>query len=105
MQAATGGRRYGPIGARRKTMNRTYSLDRKTFVTTLGTAGLGLGLIVATAGTAPNATAQEASTPTAAQEEPTAEDGEVRERLRSGEIREELYAEFTAALAGELGIA
>ena len=85
-------------------MNRKYSLDRKTFVSTLGVAGLGLGLIVVTAGNTPNVVAQEVSTPTTAQEESTAEDGEVRDQLRSGEMREELYAEFTAALASELGI-
>lgn len=80
------------------------SLNRKAFVTTLGTAGLGLGLMVAAAGGAPNAMAQEASTPALAQDETVPADGEPRERLRSGEAREELYAEFTAALADELGI-
>lgn len=77
-------------------------MNRKVFVKTLGTAGL--GLIAATAGGAPGALAQEASTPTLAQDESAPPDGEVRERLRSGEAREELYAEFTAALADELGI-
>ena len=81
-------------------MNRKYSLDRKTFVTALGTAGLGLGLIATTVGSVSDAMAQEAATTARAQEE----DGEVRDQLRSGEMREELYAEFTAALADELGI-
>ena len=85
-------------------MNRNFSLDRKAFVTALGTAGLGLGLIATTAGSASNAMAQEAATPTPAQEESVPEDGEVRSQMRSGEMREELYGEFTAALADELGI-
>jgi hypothetical protein len=85
-------------------MNRWNSLDRKGFVTTLGIAGLGLGLIVTAAGGAPGTLAQEASTPAVAQEEAATGEGDVRERLRSGELREELYAEFTAALADELGI-
>ena len=85
-------------------MNRKHSLDRKTFMTALGTAGLGLGLIVTTAGSASNVMAQEAATPALAQEESAPADGEVRDQLRSGEMREELYAEFTAALADELGI-
>ena len=82
-----------------------HSRDRKALVTTLTTAGLGLGLIVAAAGGAPGAFAQEASTPAVAQEEAAPAEGEVRERLRSGEMRQELYAEFTAALADELGTA
>jgi hypothetical protein len=93
-----------PGRARRKTVNRKYSLDRKTFVTALGTAGLGLGLIATTAGSASNAMAQEAATPAPAQEESALEDAEVRDQMRSGAMREELYAEFTAALADELGI-
>jgi hypothetical protein len=83
-------------------MNRWSSLDRKSLVTTLGTAGLGLGLIVAMAG-GPSASAQEVS-PTLAQDESEAGEGEVRERPRWDELREQFYAEFTAALADELGI-
>jgi hypothetical protein len=79
------------------------SLDRKAFVTRLGTTGLGLGLIVGTAG-APGVSAQEASTPTPAQPESGSEKGEVREPLRSVETRQQLYAKFTAALADELGV-
>src|SRR5687767_9313798 len=84
-------------------MNRWHSLDRKGFVTALGTAGLGLGLIAAATGSVPGALAQDAATPALAQDESGTGEGEVRERLRSGEVREELYAEFTAALADELG--
>jgi len=39
-----------------------------------------------------------------AQDESGSRESEVRERLRLDEMREELYAEFTAALADELGI-
>jgi hypothetical protein len=85
-------------------MNRWSSLDRKTFVTTLGTAGLGLGLIMATTGGAPGALAQEAATPALAQDESGSGDGGVRERFRSDEMRQALYAEFTAALSDELGV-
>jgi hypothetical protein len=84
-------------------MNRWQTLDRKGFVTTLGAAGLGLGLIVAAAGGAPGALAQEVSTPALAQDEAGTAESDVRVRLRSGELREELYGEFTAALADELG--
>jgi hypothetical protein len=80
------------------------SLDRKALVTTLGTAGLGLGLIVATTSGAPGASAQETSTPVVAQDESGSGEDDVRVRLRSDEMREELYAEFTTALADELGI-
>jgi hypothetical protein len=86
-------------------MNRWHSLDRRALVTTLGMAGLGLGLFVAASGGVPGAVAQEAATPALAQEEAAPGEGEIRERLRSDEMREELYAEFTAALADELGIA
>ena len=55
-------------------------------------------------GGAPSALAQQAATPALAQDELESEEDEVQERLRSGEMREELYAEFTAALADELGI-
>jgi hypothetical protein len=85
-------------------MDRWHSHDRKALVTTLGTVGLGLGLIIATASGAPGAAAQEASMPTIAQDESGFREGEVREHLRPDERREELYAEFTAALAEELGI-
>jgi hypothetical protein len=81
------------------------SLDRKALVPTLCTAGLGLGLIVATTGGTPGASAQETSTPVVARGESGSGEGDVRVRLRSDEMREELYAEFTAALADELGIA
>ena len=84
-------------------MSRWNFLDRKTFMTALGPAGLGLGLIVA-AGGLPGAFAQESATLALAQAESETGEGEVRERLRSGEMREELYAEFTAAFADELGI-
>ena len=43
-------------------MNRWHALDRKAVVTALGTVGLGLGLIVATA-SVPGASAQDASPP------------------------------------------
>jgi hypothetical protein len=79
-------------------------MNRKTFVTTLGTAGLGLGLVIAAAGGAPGVLAQEVSTPVLAQGETAPGESDVRVRLRSGEAQEELYAEFTAALASELGI-
>ena len=85
-------------------MNRWQTVDRKGFVTTLAAAGLGLGLIVAATGGAPGAFAQEVSTPALAQDESGAAEGDVRVRLRTGELREELYGEFTAALADELGI-
>jgi hypothetical protein len=81
------------------------SLARKALVTTLATAGLGLGLIVATTCGAPGASAQETSTPVVAQGESETGEGDVRVHLRSDEMRQELYAEFTAALADELGIA
>ncbi len=79
-------------------------LHRRTLVTTLGTLGLGLGLIVTAAGGAPRVLAQEAATPAPTQDEPSPGDGEVREQLDPGAMREQLYAEFTAALATELGI-
>ena len=83
-------------------VNREFFRDRKTLVTTIGAAALGLGLIATASGVTSNVMAQEVATPPLAQE---AEDGgEVRARMRSGELREELYAEFTAALADELGI-
>ena len=85
-------------------MNQWRSVDRKAFVTTLGTAGLGLGLIVSAVGGAPGALAQDTATPALAQNQSGSGQDEVREPLRSGQIREEVYAEFTAALADELGI-
>ena len=63
-----------------------------------------LELILATVGGAPSALAQQADTLALAQDELESEAGEVQERLRSGVMREELYAQFTAALADELGI-
>jgi hypothetical protein len=82
-----------PRWARRKTVNGKHSLDRKTLVMALGTAGLGLGLgLIATpAGFASNATAQEAATPALAQEESVPEEGGVQSQMRPGEMREELY--------------
>jgi hypothetical protein len=85
-------------------MKRWDSLDWKALVTMLGTAGLGLGLIVAATGGAPGASAHQTSTPVTAQDESGTEEGEVQVRLRSDEKRQALYAEFTAALADELGI-
>jgi hypothetical protein len=85
-------------------MNRWSSLDRKTFVTTLGTAGLSLGLVMATTGGAPRALAQETATPALAQDESGSGEDGARERFRSDEMRQALYAEFTAALADELGV-
>jgi hypothetical protein len=82
-------------------MNRWHSRGRTA---TLGTVAIGLGLIIAMASGAPGASAQEGSLPTMAQDESGSGEGEVRERLRLDEMREELYAEFTAALADELGI-
>jgi hypothetical protein len=67
-------------------------LSRKSFVTTLGAAGLGLA--AATAGRAPSAMAQEGDT------------GPADEMMEDfGEKRVELYNAFTAALASELNIA
>jgi hypothetical protein len=85
-------------------MNRWHSRGRKALVATLGTVGLGLGLIIATPSGAPGALAQEVTVPTMAQHESGSGEDEVRERLRFEEIREELYKEFTTALADELGI-
>jgi hypothetical protein len=78
-------------------MDRSYSLNRKGFLTALGAAGLGLGMTAASGGSRV-ALAQEESTP--ATEEP--EVGPFEEHL---ELRKELYADFTAALAAELGAA
>jgi hypothetical protein len=85
-------------------MNWWHSRDRKALVTTLGTVGFGLGLIITTASGAPGASAQERTMPAMAQDESGSGEGEIRERPRLDEMREELYAEFTAALADELGI-
>ncbi len=69
-------------------------LNRKTFVTTLGAAGLGLSMTVGALGGVPGALAQDVdSTPAE----------ELRERLRPGEMRAEFYTAFTAALGAELG--
>lgn len=73
-------------------MERT--LSRKSFVTTLGAAGLGLGMAVAALG-APGARAQEDDSPPAEDAAPG--------RDRFDQIQSELYAAFTAALAEELG--
>ena len=71
-------------------------LSRKGFLSALGAAGLGLGVLVTATGGMPGALAQEETAPA------TAETGE---RLRSGELRARFYAEFTAALGEELGVA
>lgn len=70
-------------------------LTRKNFVTTLGVAGLGLGMTAAALGGAPAAGAQDADAPSAA------EAAEMKARFE--EMQAELYAAFTAALAEELG--
>jgi hypothetical protein len=71
-------------------------VNRKTFVTTLGAMGLGLGAVVAPLGAAPAANAQEAETQP--EEGPA---GPFEERLAQ---HAEMYADFTAALAEELGV-
>jgi hypothetical protein len=68
-------------------------MNRKTFVTTLGAAGFGLGLTAARAGGA------------LAQEEPTPTDVVVRADIDPDEMRDRFYTDFTRALADELGIA
>ena len=70
-------------------------LSRKSFVTTLGVAGLGLGAAAAALGGAPAAGAQDADAPSAA------EAAEMQGRFE--DLQAELYAAFTAALAEELG--
>lgn len=75
----------------------TRYLDRKSFVTTLGAAGLGLGLTAATLGRTPSVMAQ-------AQDALT-EEGPAGEFVDFREKKIELYNAFTAALAEELGIA
>ena len=50
------------------------------------------------------ALAQDTAAPALAQNDSRSGEGEGRESLRSGQIRKEVYAEFTAALADELGI-
>jgi hypothetical protein len=70
-------------------------LNRKSFVTSLGVAGLGLGMSLAALGGATGALAQEnESTP--------AVDAE-QARASFEQMQTELYAAFTAALAEELG--
>jgi len=70
-------------------------LTRKTFVTALGAAGLGLSMTVSALGGVPGALAQDAdATPSAT---------ELRERFQPGEMRAEFYTAFTAALGAELG--
>jgi hypothetical protein len=71
-------------------------MDRKTFMTTLGAAGLGLA--VAAAGGASLALAQDEATPPVDE----SAEGPFAERLQ---MRQQLYADFTAALAAELGVA
>ena len=70
----------------------SQTLDRKSFLGTLGAAGLGLGLALGIG--APAAMAQEAATPAA---------GTTTAEVGPWEKRAELYAAFTAALADELG--
>ena len=70
-------------------------LSRKSFVTTLGVAGLGLGMTAAALGGAPAAGAQDAGAPT------VAEAAEMHGRFEA--LQADLYAAFTATLAEELG--
>ena len=75
-------------------------LNRKAFVTTLGAAGLGLGMAAAGG---PPAMAQESATPAAAPAlDPSAPHsmGPLDEWMQ---MRTEFYQDFTAALADELG--
>lgn len=72
----------------------TRYLDRKSFVTSLGVAGL--GLVATGLGSGPRALAQSAATPEAGT---TAGQTTTRETMR-----QELYKEFTQALATELKI-
>ena len=78
-------------------MDRGYAVNRKGFLTALGAAGLGLGVTVASSG-ARTALAQEESTPAADQ----VAAGPFEEHM---ELRKQFYADFTAALATELGVA
>lgn len=71
-------------------------LSRKSFVTTLGAAGL--GLTAATLGRAPSAMAQD-------EDAATEDDQVVQEFADFREKKVELYNAFTAALAEELDIA
>ena len=73
-------------------------MNRKRFVTTLGAAGLGLGLTATGVG-APAALAQEEPSP-----ESVPEDDIIFRHARLEEMHGEFYADFTAALADELGI-
>lgn len=77
----------------------TRYLDRKSFVTKIGVAGLGLGLMVGAIGAAPIARAQDEGTASLPAVAAAPGMGEF------GEKRAELYGEFTAALAAELGSA
>jgi hypothetical protein len=82
------------------------TLDRKAFVTRLGAAGLGLGLALGVGRGGPAVAQTEATPPagttTAGPAGPTGSKGPMEQRL---EMRQELYTEFTAALAKELNIA
>jgi hypothetical protein len=71
-------------------------LNRKAFVTTLGAAGLGLSMTVASLGGAPAALAQDEGT-----ESPAAD---VLVEFDHDALRAEFYAAFTAALGDELAI-
>ena len=69
--------------------------NRKSFVTTIGVAGLGLGMSVAALGSAPRARAQDTA---------TAPVGEGEQAMAQfDQMQAELYAAFTSALADELG--
>ena len=70
-------------------------LTRKTFVTTLGAAGFGLGMTLSALGGAPGVLAQDAASTPAAEAQ--------RDRFQPGEMRAEFYTAFTAALAAEVG--
>lgn len=70
-------------------------MSRKAFFGTLGTAGLGLGLVVSTLGDAPLAFAQDNG------DQATA----AREDFDPQALRLRFYEEFTTALAGQLNLA
>jgi hypothetical protein len=72
-------------------------LNRKSFVNTVGVAGLGLGLMSGTIGAAPSAMAQEEDATPARAATQDVDDPFAK--------RADLYADFTAALAEELGLA
>jgi hypothetical protein len=69
-------------------------MSRKAFFGTLGTAGLGLGLVASSLGAAPIAFAQEGN----------GVEREAWENFDPQEMRLRFYQEFTTALAGELNL-